>query len=100
MIAEFISKRDSYSTSFCYDIAVFTLERDSYNIILFVMTEDEYILYVSTGNQDLADTEADVSCNLIGEWGSTGSRLLAKSTNQMPFKLGQVSRMPYALYFS
>lgn len=74
-------------------IALFTLERDSYKIILFFMTEDEYILYVSTGNQDLADTEADVSCNLIGEWGSTGSRLLAKSTNQVPFKMGQVSRM-------
>lgn len=58
--------------------------------ILFVV-EEEFTLYVSTGNKDLADTAADVCCNLIGEWGSSGSRLLSKSTNQTPFKQGQVS---------
>ncbi|XP_061166198.1 lipoxygenase homology domain-containing protein 1-like [Saccostrea echinata] len=54
------------------------------------LQEDEFTLYVSTGNLHLADTSADVSCNLIGEWGNTGSRLLAKSTNQVPFRQGQV----------
>ncbi|XP_048764444.2 lipoxygenase homology domain-containing protein 1-like isoform X2 [Ostrea edulis] len=54
------------------------------------LQEEEFTLYVSTGNKDLADTAADVCCNLIGEWGSSGSRLLSKSTNQTPFKQGQV----------
>ncbi|XP_071154983.1 lipoxygenase homology domain-containing protein 1-like isoform X1 [Mytilus edulis] len=54
------------------------------------LEEDEFTLYVATGNQDMADTEADVFCCLIGQFGDTGRRMLSKSNSPIPFKQGQV----------
>ncbi|XP_052774352.1 lipoxygenase homology domain-containing protein 1-like isoform X2 [Mya arenaria] len=49
-----------------------------------------YIVSVKTGNVPRAETEADVFCNLIGQWGTSGQRLLAVSSNQDKFRGGQV----------
>ena len=39
-----------------------------------------------------AETDANVFCNLIGEWGSTGERSLAESSNKVMFREGQVDQ--------
>ncbi|XP_021373395.1 lipoxygenase homology domain-containing protein 1-like isoform X2 [Mizuhopecten yessoensis] len=54
------------------------------------LQDNEYTLYVATGNEEQSGTEADVFCDLIGQWGNTGKRLLRKSKSAVPFKQGQV----------
>ncbi|KAL3869892.1 hypothetical protein ACJMK2_042519 [Sinanodonta woodiana] len=54
------------------------------------MKEQVYIVSVETGNLDCADTEADVFCDLIGQWGSSSQRSLAVSNNKKMFRIGQV----------
>lgn len=61
------------------------------DFVFSLFAEDEFTLYVATGNQDMADTEADVFCCLIGQFGDTGRRKLSKSNNPVLFKQGQVS---------
>ena len=62
------------------------------NTNMNLITGDEFTVYVATGNQDMADTEADVFCCLIGQFGDTGRRMLSKSNCQVPFKKGQVKK--------
>ncbi|XP_069127319.1 uncharacterized protein [Argopecten irradians] len=54
------------------------------------LKDNEYTLYVATGNEEQSGTEADVFCELIGQWGNTGKRPLTKSKSAVPFKQGQV----------
>ncbi|XP_060083246.1 lipoxygenase homology domain-containing protein 1-like [Ylistrum balloti] len=54
------------------------------------LQENEYTLYVATGNEEQSGTEADVFCEVIGQWGNTGKRLLRKSKSAVPFKQSQV----------
>ncbi|KAK3579121.1 hypothetical protein CHS0354_022141 [Potamilus streckersoni] len=54
------------------------------------MKEQVYIVSVETGDLDCADTEADVFCDLIGQWGSSSHRSLAVSNNKKMFRTGQV----------
>ncbi|KAK3092113.1 hypothetical protein FSP39_025311 [Pinctada imbricata] len=59
------------------------------------LEEDEYTFYIATGNRPEAATESDVFCELIGDWGSSGRRLLTQSKNKVPFKRGQVDEFRF-----
>jgi len=58
--------------------------------MMFLVLEQIYIVAVKTGDKLRADTDAHVTCNLIGQWGSTGQRSLAVSSNKDMFRVGQV----------
>ncbi|XP_070194990.1 lipoxygenase homology domain-containing protein 1-like isoform X2 [Littorina saxatilis] len=49
-----------------------------------------YLVKVSTGSQDRADTDAEIFCTLIGQWGDSGERVLREpKSHKDPFKKGQ-----------
>jgi lipoxygenase homology domain-containing protein 1 len=51
----------------------------------------KYIVEVYTGSKSGAGTDAEVFCNIFGEFGDTGDRVLDKSeTNRNPFEKGKV----------
>jgi hypothetical protein len=46
---------------------------------------------VITGDKERAETDADIFCTVIGQWGDTGQRVLVRSkTHKEPFRRGQV----------
>ena len=47
---------------------------------------------MKTGELPRSETDADVFCTLIGQWGTTGVRSLADSGNKMQFREGQVDQ--------
>ncbi|CAH1776005.1 unnamed protein product [Owenia fusiformis] len=54
------------------------------------LKETVYVVSTTTGAAPRADTEATVYCKIYGDWGDTGSRLLATSTNNtQKFQQGQ-----------
>ncbi|KAL4236113.1 retinal rod cell development [Mactra antiquata] len=53
------------------------------------LKEQIYIIVVKTGNLLCSETEANVYCNLIGQWGCSGERSLTVSSNQDLFRMGQ-----------
>ena len=47
---------------------------------------------MNTGQLPRSETDANVFCNLIGQWGSTGRRSLAESGNKDMFREGQTDQ--------
>lgn len=66
-------------------------------ILQFVIADDEFTIYVANGNHDKADTEAEIFCELVGDWGSSGKIMLTHSNNSVMFKKGQVGTENYKL---
>lgn len=55
------------------------------------LAETTYLVTVVTGNQPRAETDAEIFCTLIGQWGDTGERILSDSKSHgEPFRRGQV----------
>ena len=47
---------------------------------------------MKTGELPRSETDASIFCNLIGEWGATGQRSLAVSSNKVMFREGQIDQ--------
>ncbi|KAJ8306150.1 hypothetical protein KUTeg_016695 [Tegillarca granosa] len=54
------------------------------------LKDDEFTIYVATGNHDKSDTEAEIFCEIVGDWGTSGKILLTHSNNSVMYKKGQV----------
>lgn len=70
----------------------FTLCSLSYTLMsyfIFKPPDKKYVVKVTTGSELRSETDADVFCVLIGQFGDTGKRRLMKTEGSV-FRKGQV----------